>query len=270
MYSNPLSSPINSTTFSFYNNSAIQINIQLLTSQLSQLQATSKNQQLELAALGKVRAENSSQKLKWQSLTQQNSSTLNSLAAARAENMRLRATLQDLALSRLQSQAVRGSLSAEAAALHNAATAVSVRSESLQSTAATQQQYLATDLRRRQEIARMLGERAGAAADVAALRSRRAWHLGDAAAAAAAADGGPVPVGGEILLLQDPAASAALAASLYPLAGSGPWPVDPPADALYATLPSAVGPAVYGEIRGPTFAAGAAGLSLGRYWEAPY
>ena len=210
----------------FQNNMLLVAN-ESITSRLAHLELTSRNQQSEISLLGRAPAENTELKQKKQDLLRQQSSTFNSLATAQTENANLLAELQALQLHRQQTYAVRSSLDTEASTLKQAAASLSVRSESLQGTVASQQQYLASDLQRRQEISRMLRERASAASDVAGLRGRRAWHLGATDSA-----GGPVPVGSDILLLSDAAASIVVSGH-----------VSPPLAPLYATLDLGCAPA---------------------------
>ena len=182
--------------------------------------------------------ENANLKQKIQTLHMQQQATLNSLAAAQIEGYNLQAELQSLMQNHQQNQLSRNSLQSHATALRSTAAALAIRSDSLQDTIATQQRHLAADVARRREIARMLQERAEAAADVASLRSRKAWHLG----------GDDGAVDGDILYY---APAAAGWPALYTTAVNGLIPAPAPLasdhaqryGALYVTAPPAPAPA---------------------------
>ena len=217
----------------------MKLNNSSLSSRIAQLETLSRTQQAELLSMSKTRMENANLKQKIQSLHLQQQATLNSLAAAQTEGYNLQAELQALLHNHQQNQLSRHSLQSQAVSLRSTAEALAIRSDSLQDTIATQQRHLAADIIRRQEIARMLQERAEASADVANLRTRKAWHLGGAPDDDA--------VDGDILF-----ASAAGWPALYTTAVAGLAPAPAPSavghaqqryGALYVTAPPVPAPA---------------------------
>jgi hypothetical protein len=236
------SSPVDlhdSVSSHHYQNENLKFNNSSLSSRIAQLETISRTQQAELLSMSKTRLENANLKQKIQSLHLQQQATMSSLAAAQTESYNLQAELHALMHNDQQNQLSRQSLQSHAAALRSTAAALSIRSDSLQDTIATQQRHLAADIVRRQDIARMLQERAEAAADVATLRSRKAWHMGGAPDDDA--------VDGDILLHASAGWPALYTTAVAGLAPAPAVPASAPEyarfGALYVTAPPAPAPA---------------------------
>jgi hypothetical protein len=227
-----------------YQNESLKLNNSSLSSKIAQLENISRKQQAELFSMNKTRWENSNLQKQMQTLHMQQHSTSISLAAAQTESYNLQAELQALMHNHQQNQLSHHSLQSHAMNLRSTAAALAIRSDSLQDTIATQQRHLAADILRRQEIARMLQERAEAAADVASLRSRKAWYLG----------GAPDDDTVDSDILFQPSATSWPALYTTAVAGLAPEPLSgAPAQhygSLYVTAPPAPAPVLESSLDG--------------------